>query len=112
MTAVDVLVGLGWLQPSRLDEWRQGRVPYLEAVTTANLSKISKAIGIFRGWARETGLQPDPSLIELAVAASVRHLGTRYDELLMSGMSRSDARANVHPEVTRILDRWRHSPAT
>ena len=27
---IDVLVGLGWLAPVRIDEWRQGRLPVLE----------------------------------------------------------------------------------
>ena len=26
VTAIDVLVGVGWLEPRRVDEWRQGRV--------------------------------------------------------------------------------------
>src|SRR5205085_471683 len=30
VTAIDVLVGLGWLEPRRVDEWRQGRIAYLE----------------------------------------------------------------------------------
>ena len=58
VTAVDVLMGLGWLPPSRVDEWRQGRVPALEMVVTANLSKISAAMAIFRRWARSRGLTP------------------------------------------------------
>lgn len=49
----------------------------------------------------------DAEAIALAVAASVRHLDTRYDELLMSGMSRAEARERVRPEVGLILDRWR-----
>lgn len=48
--------------------------------------------------------------IALAVAASVRHLDTRYDELLMSGVSRGEARERVRREVERILDRWRQTP--
>lgn len=49
----------------------------------------------------------DPHVVELAVAASVRHHDTRYDELLMAGEPRDDARAQVRPDVIRILDRWR-----
>jgi hypothetical protein len=52
----------------------------------------------------------DSEAIALAVAASVRHLDTRYDELLMSGMSRAEARERVRPEVEWILDRWRLPP--
>ena len=32
VSPVDVLVGLGWLPQTRLDEWRQGRVDALETV--------------------------------------------------------------------------------
>ena len=38
VTAIDVLVGIGWLMPSLVEEWRQGRVEYLERVTQANES--------------------------------------------------------------------------
>ena len=58
VTAIDVLVGVGWLQPARVDEWRQGRVDYLERVVVASLGKISTAMRCFRGWARARGLQP------------------------------------------------------
>jgi hypothetical protein len=53
-----VLVGLGWLPPARVDEWRQGRVPYLEAAANANLSKISTAMKTCRRWAQDNGLKP------------------------------------------------------
>ena len=42
----------------------------------------------------------------LAVAASVRHEDTCYDELLMSGVPRDEARERVHAEVQRILRSW------
>lgn len=50
----------------------------------------------------------DPRAIELAVAASVRHQDTRYDELLMSGVDRETARAEVRDCVMRTLDAWRN----
>ena len=62
VTAIDVLVGVGWLQPRRVDEWRQGRVDYLERVTVASLGKISTAMRCFRGWARARGLEPSETL--------------------------------------------------
>jgi hypothetical protein len=49
----------------------------------------------------------DPGALELAVVASVRHEDTAYDELLMSGFDRAEARAVVHDDVQRVLDRWR-----
>jgi hypothetical protein len=53
---IDVLVGLGWLAPVRVDEWRQGRLRVLERGVQANLSKISDAMAEFRRWARDRGL--------------------------------------------------------
>ncbi len=58
VTPIDVLVGLGWLQESRVEDWRRGRVAYLEKVTFANLSKISRAMRAFRRWAERRGLKP------------------------------------------------------
>ena len=49
----------------------------------------------------------DPSAIELAVIASVRHEHTAYDDLLMSGVDRADARERVSHEVDAVLGRWR-----
>jgi hypothetical protein len=53
---IDVLMGLGWLAPARVDEWRQGRLPALEGGVQANLPKVSDAMAEFRRWARERGL--------------------------------------------------------
>jgi hypothetical protein len=58
VTSIDVLVGLGWLDPRRVEEWRQGRVDYLERVVAASLGKISTAMRVFRHWARDRGLKP------------------------------------------------------
>ncbi len=57
VTAIDVLVGVGWLEPRRVDEWRQGRVDYLERVVIASLGKISTAMQCFRRWAQARGLE-------------------------------------------------------
>jgi hypothetical protein len=58
VTSIDVFVGLGWLEPRRVDEWRQGRVDYLERVVIASLEKISTAMRVFRAWAQTSGLKP------------------------------------------------------
>ena len=62
VTAIDVLVGVGWLEPRRVDEWRQGRVDYLEQVTAANLGKISTAMRSFRRWAQARRLRPSETV--------------------------------------------------
>ncbi|WET81872.1 DUF2293 domain-containing protein [Amycolatopsis sp. QT-25] len=43
----------------------------------------------------------------LAVVASIRHLDTEYDDLLMAGMERQAARDRIHSTIEAVLDRWR-----
>lgn len=49
----------------------------------------------------------DPEAVTLAVVASVRHVDTAYDRLLMSGVSRDEARRQVNEEVKAVVDSWR-----
>jgi len=79
VTAIDVLVGLGWLEPRRVDEWRQGRVPYLEAVVIASLGKISTAMNVFRSLGRRARLGAERDRVcgahEGSAAAAVLEVG-------------------------------------
>lgn len=61
VSAIDVFLGLGWLAPTHLDEWRQGRVQCLERVVQASLPKLSTAMRLFRRWAQGRGLVPSES---------------------------------------------------
>ncbi len=58
VTAVDVIVGIGWLTPQVVDRWRQGRLEYLERGVAVNLRTISTAMALFRRWAERRGLTP------------------------------------------------------
>lgn len=58
VSPVDVLVGIGWLDPGAVKRWRQGQVDYLERVVPSNLSRISEAMKLFRSWATAKGLKP------------------------------------------------------
>ncbi|WP_214411930.1 DUF2293 domain-containing protein [Sphaerisporangium fuscum] len=49
----------------------------------------------------------DADAITLAVIASVRHLDTDYDELLMSGVPRMTARERIRGRVEEVLTVWR-----
>jgi hypothetical protein len=53
----------------------------------------------------------DPDAVRLAVVASVRHVDTDYDELLMSGVDRESARARVHSRVEDVVSAWRDGVA-
>lgn len=56
VSAVDVLLGIGWLAPSNVDAWRQKRIDYLEQAINANLPRISEAMHLFQSWATAKGL--------------------------------------------------------
>ncbi len=56
VSALDVLLGIGWLDPGAVKRWQQGQVDYLERVVQTNLSRISEAMKLFRSWATAKGL--------------------------------------------------------
>jgi hypothetical protein len=58
VSPVDVLVGIGWLDPGALTRWQRGQVEYLEGVVQTNLPRISEAMKLFRSWAATKGLTP------------------------------------------------------
>ena len=55
---VDVLVGMNLLAPERLEDWRRGRVPYLEKVIDCNLTRLSRLLRILRFHAHDLKLVP------------------------------------------------------
>ncbi|MER6984344.1 DUF2293 domain-containing protein, partial [Streptomyces carpinensis] len=46
-----------------------------------------------------------------AVRASVRHLDTPYDRLLMDGVARHEARRRIAADVDSVLGAWREAGA-
>ena len=58
VSPIDVLVGIGWLDPGAVKRWQQGQVDYLERVVQANLSRISEAMKLFRSWERCRAARP------------------------------------------------------
>lgn len=71
VSAIDVLLGLGWLAPSHVDQWRQGRVDSLEQVVQANLSKITAVMAALRRWARDGGSTRRRPITSLALGTAV-----------------------------------------
>jgi hypothetical protein len=62
VTAIDVLLGTGWVRPEKVEDWRHGRVPYLEQAIVASLPKIGAAMRVFRRWAKDAGLRPSETV--------------------------------------------------
>ena len=57
-TTVDVLMEIGYLSKKDYENWRYGRVSYLERVCMANLSKLSTVRHQMRVYAKKAGLKP------------------------------------------------------
>ena len=55
---VDVLMDIGALQKDKYEDWRFGRISYLERVCTINLHKLSTVRHQMRVYAQKAGLKP------------------------------------------------------
>jgi hypothetical protein len=53
---LDVLLGIGWLDPHSEKRWRLGQIDFLERAIQTNLPRISEAMKLFRSWAEGRGL--------------------------------------------------------
>ena len=60
VTPVNVLMTLGMLTPAKLLEWRQGRIPFLEAALASNLSKTNRILRTLRLHVRDLNLESQP----------------------------------------------------
>src|SRR5216684_3142528 len=58
VSPIDVLVGIGWLDPGAVKRWQQGQFDHLEGAVQTNLPRISEAMKLFRSWATAKGLIP------------------------------------------------------
>lgn len=55
---VDVLIDIGVLPKQKYEDWRNGRIPYLESVCTTNLRKLSTIMHEMRVYAQKNNLKP------------------------------------------------------
>ena len=55
---VDTLIDCGVLSKKSYEEWRFGKVPYLEKVCTVNLRKLSVIMHQMRVYAQKSGWKP------------------------------------------------------
>jgi hypothetical protein len=58
VTPIDVLIGMQLLKQDDLEQWRCGRVPYLEQVITCNLTRLSRLLRILRFHVHDLKLVP------------------------------------------------------
>ena len=58
VSAIDLMKGLGWLTQARVDEWRQRRIPFLEAGIPTHPARVSSAMSLFAEWVAKANLKP------------------------------------------------------
>jgi hypothetical protein len=73
VTAVDVLMGMGLLQPYYFEKWRRGEVPHLEGTIQCNPSKLSETMRLFRSWAESRGLKASETVYTAQGRGGQRH---------------------------------------
>jgi hypothetical protein len=77
-------------------------VAEVEAIATHACQKYSGRVG------RSAAAKDfDPAVVELAVVAHIRHVHTRYDEMLGSGWDRQEAREAIASDVQAVIEQWR-----
>jgi hypothetical protein len=61
VSAIDVIVGIGWLDGGSVKRWRLGQIECLETAVQTNPQRISEAMTLLRSWAIERGLVASPA---------------------------------------------------
>jgi hypothetical protein len=57
ISPVDLLIAMEKLSSINYEDWRMGKIPYLERVCESNLSKLTLIMKELRSYARENGLK-------------------------------------------------------
>ncbi|MDE2379596.1 hypothetical protein, partial [Bradyrhizobium sp.] len=112
VSAIDVLVGIGWLDPEAVERWRRGQIDYLERVVRTNLPRISEAMKLFRSWATARGLNASQTVY---VARTPRRQMLRFSR---SGNPAIEASYRTHwvsPELSekkreRLVEKASRAP--
>jgi hypothetical protein len=58
VSALDVLVGIGWVDGGSVKRWQQGQIDCLEGVIQTSPPRISEVMELFQSWAAAKGLTP------------------------------------------------------
>ena len=77
VSVIDVLVGIGWLDPGAVKRWRQGQIDHLWDVVQVDATRILQAMNLFQSWATAKGLSQN----EVAyVAGTPQRQNLRFSE--------------------------------
>ncbi|MEV6250245.1 DUF2293 domain-containing protein [Streptomyces sp. NPDC051742] len=81
--------------------------PSIPADRATEVAVHASAKGSGRVGRTAAGRSLDRGAVTAAVRASVRHVDTPYDSLLMAGVPRHQARTRVAPAIEAVLRAWR-----
>jgi hypothetical protein len=56
VSPIDVLIGIGWLDPGAVERWRRGQTDCLERDVQS--PRVPEALALFGAWAADRGLSP------------------------------------------------------
>jgi hypothetical protein len=93
---------------SRLADQIRQLYPGCSAARAEAIARHAATRGSGRIGRSAAGRALQPDAVRLAVVASVRHQDTRYDELLMAGVPRQEARDRVLGSIDSVLSRWQN----
>jgi hypothetical protein len=92
-----------------VQEMTEALLKHYPACPSSEAKAIAEHTGL-RGSGRvgrsAAGQALDSGALELAVKAHIRHAHTNYDQLLMRGVERLEARARVRDEIDRVAGTW------
>ncbi len=98
VSAIDVLMRMGFLAPSHVERWRKGRLPYLEAMIQVNPDKISKTMALFQEWAHDGNLKPSGTAYLVRTTGPQRDL--QFSKSGDPGVERAYRIHYVSPELS------------
>ncbi|MEW5849286.1 MAG: DUF2293 domain-containing protein [Myxococcota bacterium] len=91
----------------RMAEAIRQRMPGCPREEVLRIAQHTAVRGSGRVGRSEAGRALDEQALKLAVYAHIRHAHTNYDELLMQGVPRAEARESVQGRVDDVMQRWR-----
>ena len=121
---VDVLVGIGWLDPGAVKRWRLGQAGDLESLVQVDPRRIAEALQVFEAWATGRGLlaretdyltrSPTPQALRFSLGgdgAAERRYRTHWLSPALSETRRErlTQKASAAPELVVVVplnDAW------
>lgn len=96
---VDVMVEMGMLDAKQLEEWRFGRIPYLERAIKGSLPRLSRLLRVLRFHAHDLNLVPSVTVYTRYGKGPKQHLRFTKtgDKKLEEGYSRHFVRPARKP---------------